>query len=151
MELKREHIGIFGKMNAGKSTLMNLLCQQDASIVDSTPGTTADSKRILIELHGLGPVKLYDTPGLDEEGILGEKKRKKAYNDLKEIDLALLVIDPRTKDFKTENDFILELRKLGKQLILIYNLFENVSEQQLEFCKKKSFLSSLPSKHHTQS
>ncbi len=136
MELKREHIGIFGKMNAGKSTLMNLLCQQDASIVDSTPGTTADSKRILIELHGLGPVKLYDTPGLDEEGILGEKKRKKAYNDLKEIDLALLVLDPRTTDFKTENDFILELRKLGKQLILVFNLFENVSEQHLEFCKK---------------
>jgi len=136
MELKREHIGIFGKMNAGKSTLMNLLCQQDASIVDSTPGTTADSKRILIELHGLGPVKLYDTPGLDEEGILGEKKRKKAYNDLKEIDLALLVIDPRTTDFSTENDFIIELRKLGKQLIVVYNLFENVSEQNLEFCKQ---------------
>lgn len=135
MELKREHLGIFGKMNAGKSTLMNLLAQQEASIIDSTPGTTADTKRLLIELHGLGPVKLYDTPGLDEQGILGEKKRKKAYNDLKEIDLALLVIDPRTQDFSTENMFVDELRKLGKQLLFIYNIYQDTTQHHINNCK----------------
>lgn len=53
---------------AGKSTLVNALAQQEACIVDSTPGTTADVKTVLLELHALGPAKVLDTAGLDEEG-----------------------------------------------------------------------------------
>ena len=81
-------------MNAGKSTLMNLLTQQNTSIVDSTPGTTADTKAALMEIHALGPVKLMDTPGVDERGELGSKKRDKVLQALKESDAALLVVDP---------------------------------------------------------
>ena len=87
---ERDHIGIFGRMNAGKSSIINLLTQQETSIVDSTPGTTADTKIALQEIHGIGPVKLFDTAGIDETNILGDKKRKRALSDLKECDLILL-------------------------------------------------------------
>jgi [FeFe] hydrogenase H-cluster maturation GTPase HydF len=122
---ERDIIGIFGKMNSGKSSLMNLLTQQETSIVDSTPGTTADTKITLTEIHGLGPVKLMDTAGFDEQDELGIKKQKKAMAALKECDLVLLVIDPSTYEFETEKSIILEARKLDKQVIVVYNLFRN--------------------------
>jgi small GTP-binding protein len=103
MLIERDHIGIFGKMNSGKSSVMNLLTQQVTSIVDATPGTTADTKIALQEIHGMGPVKLFDTAGLDEASGLGQKKRAKVFADLKECDLVLLVIDPETDDFPTHN------------------------------------------------
>ena len=121
---EREHIGIFGKMNSGKSSLMNLLTQQETSITDSTPGTTADVKVALQEIHGLGPVKFFDTAGLDEGTVLGAKKREKVMNVLKECDLILLVIDPSTHEFDSENIILDEARELDKQILIIYNLFE---------------------------
>ncbi len=87
-------IGIFGRINAGKSTLMNLLTQQETSIVDAQPGTTADVKSSVMEIHSLGPVRILDTAGLDEASDLGGKKRAKALAALEEVDIALLVVDP---------------------------------------------------------
>ena len=132
MLVEREHIGILGKMNSGKSSLMNLLTQQETSITDSTPGTTADVKVALQEIHGLGPVKFFDTAGLDEESLLGAKKREKVMQVLKECDLILLVIDPSTKIFEAENIILNEARELDKQALIIYNLFEKNDEQFLE-------------------
>ncbi len=123
MLVERDHIGIFGKMNSGKSTLMNLLTQQATSLVDPTPGTTADTKVALQEIHGMGPVRLLDTAGLDESSRLGQKKRAKVLADLKECDLVLLVIDPDTTDFATENEVLGQARELDKQILIIYNLF----------------------------
>ncbi len=120
---ERDTIGIFGKMNSGKSSLMNLITQQETSIVDPSPGTTADTKITLMEFHGLGPVRLLDTAGFDEGEILGEKKRVKVISALKESDLVLLVIDPSTKDFEQERILIHNIREQDKQLIVIYNLF----------------------------
>jgi len=131
MLVEREHIGIFGKMNSGKSSLMNLLTQQETSITDSTPGTTADVKVALQEIHGLGPVKFFDTAGLDEESLLGAKKREKVMQVLKECDLILLVIDPSTKRFEAENVILNEARELDKQVLIIYNLFDKNDEQFL--------------------
>ncbi|MFH1845933.1 MAG: GTPase [Candidatus Omnitrophota bacterium] len=122
--VERDHIGIFGKMNSGKSSVMNLLTQQETSIVDSTPGTTADTKIALQEIHGMGPVKLFDTAGADEGNLLGDKKRKKTFEDLKECDLVLLVIDPSSKDFIAENNLLSKARDLDKQVLVIYNLFK---------------------------
>ena len=123
--IQRDNIGIFGKVNSGKSSLMNLLTQQECSIVDIKPGTTADTKITLCEIHGLGPVKLFDTAGMDEQGNLGEKKRKKAENDLKECDLILLIIDPRTNNLETENHIISKAREYDKQLLIIFNIFND--------------------------
>jgi [FeFe] hydrogenase H-cluster maturation GTPase HydF len=124
MNLERDHIGFFGKMNSGKSTLMNLLTQQETSIVDATPGTTADTKVALQEIHGLGPVKFFDTAGLDESSQLGEKKRQKVLNVLKECDLVLLVINPAAKGFDVEQLVLEQTRELDKQLLVVFNLFE---------------------------
>lgn len=92
--LQRSLIGIFGAMNAGKSVLMNLLTQAETSIVHATPGTTADPKAAVLELHGLGPVKLVDNPGLDERGPLGDLKREKAFAVMKTCDVVVVVVDP---------------------------------------------------------
>jgi [FeFe] hydrogenase H-cluster maturation GTPase HydF len=128
MLVERDHIGIFGKMNSGKSSLMNLLTQQETSITDSTPGTTADIKVALQEIHGLGPVKLFDTAGVDEYSLLGSKKRDKGMQVLKECDLILLVIDPSTNDFSSEKTIMEESRELDKQVLIIYNLFSPKNE-----------------------
>ena len=111
---------------------MNLLTQQETSIVDPTPGTTADTKITLAEIHGLGPVKLMDTAGFNEQDELGEKKRKKAIAALKECDLVLLVIDPSTFEFETEKLILAEARTLDKQVIVVYNLFRITDRNRIE-------------------
>jgi len=131
MLVERDHIGIFGKMNSGKSSVMNLLTQQQTSLVDPTPGTTADTKIALQEIHGMGPVKLFDTAGLDEAGGLGLKKRAKVLADLKECDLILLVIDPDTRGFAPENEIMGSARELDKQILVLYNLFRPSAEQRI--------------------
>ena len=120
---ERDAIGIFGKMNSGKSSLMNLITQQETSIVDASPGTTADTKITLMEIHGLGPVKLLDTAGFDEGDKLGDKKRIKVLSAMKECDLILLVIDPSTNDFEQEGILVRQVREQDKQMIIVYNLF----------------------------
>jgi len=132
MIVERDHIGIFGKMNAGKSSVMNLLTQQNTSIVDATPGTTTDTKIALQEIHGMGPAKLFDTAGLDEKGTLGEKKKDKVLANLKECDLVLLVIDPSTNDFAEEKKIIENARELDKQILIIYNLFGDSKTENAE-------------------
>ena len=68
----RLHIGIFGRRNAGKSSLINALTGQDLAIVSDTPGTTADPVYKSMELHPIGPVVFIDTAGFDDEGELGQ-------------------------------------------------------------------------------
>lgn len=123
--VERDHIGIFGCMNAGKSSLLNLLVQNEASIVDKTPGTTADTKEVLFEIHGIGPVKIFDTAGIDEAGELGQKKRKKVYQNLKESDLVIVVVDPSRESFEYEYDLIKQARENNKQILIVFNIFDN--------------------------
>lgn len=130
MHINRYNIGIFGKVNVGKSTLMNLLTEQETSLVDSKPGTTADIKNSCIEFHGLGPVKLFDTAGIDEEGELGKKKQKKSFSALKECDLVLLVIDlykegKKKRDLSQEKAIIDLAESRNKQLLIIFNLINH--------------------------
>lgn len=133
MIVQRHNIGLFGKVNAGKSTLMNLITQQECSIVDSKPGTTADIKSAPMEIHGLGPINLFDTAGIDEEGELGDKKRAKALNCLQECDLALLVIDSRSEDLRWEKVIIDKAKEMGKQLLVIFNIFGKENTIRLEY------------------
>lgn len=137
MIVERDHIGIFGKMNSGKSSVMNLLTQQKTSIVDPTPGTTADTKIALQEIHGMGPVKLFDTAGYDEKGDLGEKKRSKVFSDLKECDLVIVVIDPSTDSFESEKELVEKARELDKQIFVIYNLFNKEDKRKIVQVEKE--------------
>lgn len=119
-------IGIFGRINAGKSTLMNLLTQQETSIVDSQPGTTADIKGSIMEIHSLGPVRILDTAGLDEASDLGGKKRKKALAALEEVDIALMVIDPvqafLSMQLEVEELISSMVARKGKRLAVVFNI-----------------------------
>ncbi|MDC1105770.1 50S ribosome-binding GTPase [Prolixibacteraceae bacterium] len=125
--MKRVEIGIFGRMNAGKSTLMNLLTQQETSIVDPTPGTTADHKITLFELHGIGPCKLFDTPGIDESSKLGQKKRQKVIQTLKECDLVIITYPSNIKECRVENELISLAIKFKKHFIVIQNRINGIA------------------------
>lgn len=90
---ERIHIGIFGKRNAGKSSVINALTGQKLAIVSDVQGTTTDPVLKAMELLPLGPVVMIDTPGLDDEGELGALRIQKAYQMLNKTDIALLVVD----------------------------------------------------------
>ncbi|MCW3490145.1 [FeFe] hydrogenase H-cluster maturation GTPase HydF [Dethiobacter alkaliphilus] len=89
----RLHIAIFGKRNAGKSSLINALTNQDIALVSSVPGTTTDPVYKAMEILPLGPVVLIDTAGLDDEGELGELRVQRSRAVLNKADLVLLVLD----------------------------------------------------------
>lgn len=90
---ERVHIGIFGKRNAGKSSLINAMTGQDLAIVSDVAGTTTDPVSKAMELLPLGPVVMIDTPGLDDEGELGAQRIRKAMQVMNKCDLAVVVID----------------------------------------------------------
>ena len=87
----RLHIGIFGKRNAGKSSILNALTQQNVSIVSEVAGTTTDPVEKPMELLPLGPVLFIDTAGIDDEGVLGEKRIQKTIQIFDRTDLGVIV------------------------------------------------------------
>lgn len=94
----KPHVGIFGRRNVGKSSLINALVGQDIAIVSEIAGTTTDPVKKSIEIHGLGPLILIDTAGTDDTGELGELRIKKSMATLKLIDLAILVLSENRFD-----------------------------------------------------
>ena len=88
----KPHIGIFGRRNNGKSSILNCLAQQDLSIVSDIAGTTTDPVKKSIEIEGVGPAIVIDTAGIDDFGELGEKRNQKSIDTIQIIDLAILVI-----------------------------------------------------------
>lgn len=117
----RIHIGIFGKRNAGKSSVINAVTGQNLAIVSDIKGTTTDPVLKAMELLPLGPVVMIDTPGLDDEGALGTLRIHKAYQMLNKTDIALLVVDG-TKGMTDEDQSILKKIK-DKQIphIIVMN------------------------------
>lgn len=89
----RLHIALFGRRNAGKSSLINALTNQEVALVSDIAGTTTDPVSKAMEILPIGPVVIIDTAGLDDVGPLGELRVKKTYEVLNKTDLAILVID----------------------------------------------------------
>ena len=117
----RTRIGIFGRRNAGKSSLINALTGQDLAVVSDVKGTTTDPVKKAMELLPLGPVVLVDTPGLDDEGDLGEKRAQKARQELRRTDIALLVVDAEEGMKKEDEELLSRLRDLGIPHLLVFN------------------------------
>ena len=90
---ERIHIGFFGRRNAGKSSVVNAVTNQDLAVVSDTKGTTTDPVTKAMELLPMGPVTIIDTPGFDDEGALGEKRVQRTRQVLNRTDVAVLVVD----------------------------------------------------------
>ncbi len=116
----RPHIGIFGKRNSGKSSLINALAGQEVAIVSDVPGTTTDPVSKNMEIGGLGAVVLIDTAGIDDEGMLGEKRIARSREVIKTIDLAILLITENTLG-EFENGLITEFNKLDVPYFVVHN------------------------------
>ena len=116
----RLHIGLFGKRNSGKSTLMNALIGQSVSIVSAHPGTTTDPVEKAYELAPLGAVVFIDTAGLDDEGELGALRVQKTRTVLERVDLALIVVDDGRVG-TLERALIATLREQKTPFVVVFN------------------------------
>lgn len=118
---ERIHIALFGRRNAGKSSLINALTGQPLAIVSDTPGTTADPVYKSIEIFGIGPCVLIDTAGLDDEGELGRLRVLKSRNVLSKADVALLVIGAGQREFELEVQWLNDFKRMGVKPLVIVN------------------------------
>lgn len=117
----RIHIGFFGRRNAGKSSLVNAVTGQNLAVVSDVKGTTTDPVMKAMELLPLGPVVMIDTPGLDDEGALGEMRVKKARQILEKVDIAVLVIDASEGEAEEDRKLEEELKARSVPYIKVYN------------------------------
>lgn len=113
-------MGIFGRRNAGKSSLINALTGQDVAIVSEIAGTTTDPVKKSIEVHGLGPLIFIDTAGIDDTGDLGRLRIKKSLAALRLIDLAILVLTGNRYD-SFEAELVKEFGVLDIPFVLVHN------------------------------
>ena len=116
----KPHIGIFGRRNCGKSSLINLLTGQDIAIVSDTAGTTTDPVKKSIEIFGIGPCVLIDTAGIDDVGDLGRQRIDKTMKVLEEIDCAVLVITGNNFE-EPEKQLIARLKALAVPFFVVHN------------------------------
>lgn len=118
---ERVHIAFFGLRNAGKSSLVNAVTGQELSVVSEVKGTTTDPVRKAMELLPLGPVLIIDTPGLDDEGTLGELRVKRAMNVLANCDVAVLVHDSTSEFSQAERDLLALFQSRNLPFIIAHN------------------------------
>jgi len=121
----RVHIGFFGRRNAGKSSLVNAVTGQDLALVSEVKGTTTDPVYKAMELLPLGPVMIIDTPGIDDEGTLGELRVSRARRVLNKTDVAVLVLDsensPDNALYPTEKELIAIFNEKKIPFIIVHN------------------------------
>ena len=125
---ERVHIGIFGKRNAGKSSLINAITGQNLAIVSETKGTTTDPVYKAMELLPLGPVMIIDTPGIDDEGVLGSLRIQKAYQVLNKTDIALVIIDAAVGPSAEDLQLIEHINNKKVTLLVVINKCETIDD-----------------------
>lgn len=128
---ERLHIGIFGRINSGKSSIINAITGQNLSIVSDIRGTTTDPVLKAMELLPLGPVVLMDTPGLDDQGELGRMRMEKTREVLDKSDLALVVVNACEGIMKEDEGLIAELKGRKVPYILVLNKTDLLQEGTL--------------------
>ena len=115
----RLHIALFGRRNSGKSSLINALAGQDTALVSDIPGTTTDPVSKAMELHGIGPCVIIDTPGFDDEGMLGEMRIERTLQAIERTDIALLLCGEN--NLQKEKEWLQQLKTKNIPVILILN------------------------------
>ena len=117
---RRPHIGLYGRRNNGKSTLINHLTGQELAIVSETAGTTTDPVKKSMEITGFGPVIMIDTAGIDDSGELGRKRISKTLETIKIIDLAILVVANNLFE-ESELELVGHFNEFGTPYLIIHN------------------------------
>lgn len=140
---ERLHIGIFGRRNAGKSSLINAITGQDLAIVSNVKGTTTDPVKKAMELLPLGPVVLIDTPGLDDEGLLGQKRMEKALQTLRQTDIVILTIPADAALDGLEKTLIQEAKKRGLPFFVVLNKTDLLADKKQIEEKEKEIAQAL--------
>ena len=125
---ERLHIGFFGRRNAGKSSLVNAVTGQELSVVSDIKGTTTDPVRKTMELLPLGPVVIIDTPGYDDEGVLGEKRVRKTKQVLNRIDIAVLVADATAGIRPCEEELLSLIQEKNVPYLIVFNKCDLLQE-----------------------
>jgi len=135
----RLHIGIFGRRNAGKSSLINSLTKQDAALVSPVAGTTTDPVYKAMEILPIGPVMIIDTAGIDDSGTLGEMRIEKTREVITKTDVAILVMDGQEDLSDYEESLVEELKKRKIPIILVLNKTDisPISVEKLKGLKEK--------------
>lgn len=128
----RLHIGIFGRRNAGKSTLINALTNQQTALVSDIPGTTTDPVYKSMEINGIGPCVFIDTAGFDDEGKLGEKRISQTKKALEKTDVAIILFTDEITEY--EKEWVDNLIKKEIPVIPVINKAD-ISSQQETFTK----------------
>lgn len=126
---KAKNIGVFGKRNSGKSSLINIISGEDVAIVSEIPGTTTDPVRKRMEVFGIGPVSFIDTAGIDDSGDLGTQRVARTKRVISQIDLALLLFTDNQFD-KFETDLIALFKKEQIPFIIIHNQSDIIAMDQ---------------------
>ncbi len=126
---ERLHIGFFGMRNAGKSSLVNKITGQQLAVVSEVKGTTTDPVKKAMELLPLGPVVIIDTPGLDDEGRLGELRIEKTRQILAQTDIAVLVVDASVGLAKQDEALIQTFAERKIPYLVVYNKSDIVIER----------------------
>ncbi|MCI5679795.1 MAG: [FeFe] hydrogenase H-cluster maturation GTPase HydF [Bacteroidales bacterium] len=129
---ERIHIGIFGRRNAGKSSIINAMTGQNLAIVSDVAGTTTDPVLKAMELLPLGPVVIIDTPGLDDEGELGKLRVQKAYQVLNKTDIAVVVIDGSVGRTAADAAILERIREKNIPYIIVKNKSDLQAAEQDE-------------------
>lgn len=124
----RIHIGFFGRRNSGKSSLVNAVTGQDLAVVSPIKGTTTDPVYKAMELLPLGPVVIIDTPGIDDEGALGDLRVRKSRQVLNKIHIAVLVIDALVGKTDEDEDLIRLFEERDIKHIVVYNKADLLKE-----------------------
>ncbi len=129
----RLHISIFGRRNAGKSTLINALTNQKIAVVSEIAGTTTDPVQKTMEILPIGPVVVIDTAGYDDTGDLGNLRVEKTYDVLRKTDLAIVVISAEDGITDDDRDFIKGVKRKEIPTIVVINKSDksDINEEQL--------------------
>ena len=131
----RLHIGIFGRTNSGKSTLINIMTGQDVSIVSDVPGTTTDPVYKAMEINPLGPCVIIDTAGVEDYSVLGQKRMEKTQLAMEKADVAVIVFPSNhTGGYAQEYELVDYFRKKNIRMLMVINSFGE-SEPRLEKLK----------------
>ncbi|MEG1291036.1 MAG: [FeFe] hydrogenase H-cluster maturation GTPase HydF, partial [Lachnospiraceae bacterium] len=142
---ERVHIGFFGRRNAGKSSVVNAVIGQELSVVSKVKGTTTDPVQKTMELLPIGPVVVIDTPGIDDEGTLGELRVRKTRQILNKTDVAVLVIDGMTGMTQIDEELVKIFKDKKIPYLIAYNKqdiaqkLENLSKEELTVSAKTGF------------